>query len=163
MITLKKFIAGLSILLIILIVYFRNINLKENNSEPEIDEKESWIEEKMKSMSLEEKIGQMLIVYDYSQEVDDELLNKLNEYEEIFFQWLDASSSKDVPLINAITTGKSRNKIVDRLFETMFSDNLLEGYNVFEHYRKHENVKRTPNNNIVQLKEKNTLVDDLDL
>lgn len=79
MITLKKFIAGLSILLIILIVYFRNINLKENNSEPEIDEKESWIEEKMKSMSLEEKIGQMLIVYDYSQEVDDELLNKLNE------------------------------------------------------------------------------------
>lgn len=75
----KKFIAGLSILLIILIVYFRNINLKENNSEPEIDEKESWIEEKMKSMSLEEKIGQMLIVYDYSQEVDDELLNKLNE------------------------------------------------------------------------------------
>src|SRR5699024_3322091 len=33
------------------------------------------------------------------------LLNKLNEYEEIFFQWLDASSSKDVPLINAITTG----------------------------------------------------------
>ena len=79
MITLKKFIAGLSILLIILIVYFRNINLKENNSEPEIDEKESWIEEKTKSMSLEEKIVQMLIVYDYSQEVDDELLNKLNE------------------------------------------------------------------------------------
>lgn len=91
------------------------------------------------------------------------LINKLNEYEEIFFQWLDASSSKDVPLINTITTGKSRNKIVDKLFETMFSDNVLEGYNEFENYRKHADDKRIANDNIVQLKQKNTLIDDLDL
>ena len=75
----KKLIACFTIILVILIVSFKNINLKKNNSEPEIDEKESWIEETMKSMSLEEKIGQMLIVYDYSQKVDEELLNKLNE------------------------------------------------------------------------------------
>lgn len=93
---------------------------------------------------------------------NSEFLHKLNEYEEIFFQWLDASSNKEIPLINTITTGKSRNKIVDRLFETMFSDNALKGYKEFEDYRKHAETKKSANNNIVQL-EKNTLVDDLDL
>ncbi len=100
-------IAYFTIILVILIVSFKNINLKKNNSEPEIDEKESWIEETMKSMSLEEKIGQMLIVYDYSQEVDEELLNKLNEIKPggfILFQNNFVSYEQTQKLISDINT-----------------------------------------------------------
>ncbi len=41
--------------------------------------KETWIESKLKNMSIEEKIGQMLMVYDYSKEMNNELLNKFEK------------------------------------------------------------------------------------
>ncbi|MDY0409017.1 hypothetical protein [Paracerasibacillus soli] len=68
------------------------------------------------------------------------LKQRLAEYEELFFQWIDASSHEDVPLINVITTGKSRNKIVQHLFDTMFSENPVKGYEKFEEFRKNRKM-----------------------
>ena len=99
---------------------------------------------------------------------ENQLLNKrLAEYEELFFQWLDASSHEDVPLINIITTGKSRNKIVQHLFDTMFSENPVKGYEKFEDFRENKRKKQNTNSNtsVVSFKQnkRNTLIDDLNL
>ncbi|MFB2348474.1 hypothetical protein [Priestia megaterium] len=91
------------------------------------------------------------------------LRKKINKYEEYFFQWLDASIDPDTPLINLMTTGKSRSKVVQRLFDTMFSDNLLEAFDYFESYRKNNSTLKSKN--IISLKDKkqNSLVEDLEL
>lgn len=95
------------------------------------------------------------------------LKQRLAEYEELFFQWLDASSNVDIPLINLITTGKSRNKIVQHLFDTMFSENPVEGYEKFEDFRKNKRKNQNTNTktNVVSFSDnkKNTLIDDFDL
>ncbi len=98
-----------------------------------------------------------------------ELHKRLDEYEEIFFMWLDASSNKNVPLINLVTTGKTRNIVVDKLFQSMFSDDPLKGYEQFEKYRNASPQQATHKHNIYQLNHsnksinKNSLVDDLEL
>ncbi|WP_449622978.1 hypothetical protein [Robertmurraya sp. Marseille-Q9965] len=101
------------------------------------------------------------------QRENDLLKQRLAEYEELFFQWLDASSHEDIPLINIITTGKSRNKIVQHLFDTMFSENPVEGYEKFEDYRKNRRNKQNTNTNtsVVSFRDnkRNTLIDDLNL
>ncbi|MFJ7969890.1 hypothetical protein [Psychrobacillus sp. NPDC096389] len=95
------------------------------------------------------------------------LKQRLTEYEELFFQWLDASSHEDTPLINIITTGTSRNKIVQNLFDTMFSENPVEGYEKFEDFRKNKRKDQNINTNssVVSFREKkgNTLIEDLNL
>lgn len=101
-------------------------------------------------------------------EQENQLLNRrLAEYEELFFQWLDASSHEDVPLINIITTGKSRNKIVQHLFDTMFSENPVKGYEKFEDFRKNKRKNNNTNSNtsVVSFKDnkRNTLIEDLNL
>lgn len=92
---------------------------------------------------------------------------RLTEYEELFFHWLDASSHEDIPLINIITTGKSRNKIVQHLFDTMFNENPVKGYEKFEDFRKNKRKNQTTNTNtsVVSFKDKkgNTLIEDLNL
>ncbi|MGU3443727.1 hypothetical protein ACLBXI_28580 [Bacillus cereus] len=67
------------------------------------------------------------------------LNNKLETFENIMFMWLDASVDPDVDLINLITTGKSRNVIVDYMFQTIFSENPHEGYEKFNSFRKGKN------------------------
>ncbi|MCM3023640.1 hypothetical protein [Heyndrickxia ginsengihumi] len=101
-------------------------------------------------------------------EQENLLLNqRLAEYEELFFQWLDASSHEDIPLINIITTGKSRNKIVQHLFDTMFNDNPVKGYEKFEEFRKNKRNNQNTNTNtsVVSFRDnkRNTLIDDLNL
>lgn len=101
-------------------------------------------------------------------EQENQLLKqRLAEYEELFFQWLDASSHEDIPLINIITTGKSRNKIVQHLFDTMFSENPVKGYEKFEDFRKNKmkNQNKNINTSVVSFKDnkRNTLIEDLNL
>lgn len=72
---------------------------------------------------------------------DKKLLEGLNkQYQTVLFSWFNASLKSDVPLINLLTTGKSRHPIIDLFFDTAFS-NPKEGYDKFEDYRK--NVKNT--------------------
>lgn len=57
---------------------------QENTVEPdasqeEVNPKEEWIEDILDNLSLEEKIGQMLIVSDYNTSMTDELLTNFNE------------------------------------------------------------------------------------
>ncbi|MDI3091476.1 hypothetical protein QJ133_10075 [Priestia megaterium] len=96
--------------------------------------------------------------------IENQLLKeKLNKYEEYFFQWLDASIDPDTPLINLITTGKTRSKVVDNLFNNMFSE---EPFKLFEDFRRRQNDNgRTKKNNVVPLEKtmKNTLLEDLEL
>ncbi|MGW9607211.1 hypothetical protein ACWGSI_17485, partial [Heyndrickxia sporothermodurans] len=101
-------------------------------------------------------------------EQENQLLKqRLAEYEELFFQWLDASSHEDIPLINIITTGKSRNNIVQNLFDTMFSENPVRGYEKFEDFRKNKRKNQNINTNtsVVPFRDnkRNTLIDDLNL
>lgn len=91
------------------------------------------------------------------------LKSRLEEYEELFFQWLDASSDDSVPLINLIRTGKTRTRVVDNLFATMFADDPLRGYDEFESYKRKNKVPSSSNENLIKFKSKNTLIDDLGL
>lgn len=97
------------------------------------------------------------------------LQERLDEYEELFFKWLDASSNKNVPLLNLVTTGKTRNPIVDKLFQSMFTDDPLKGYEEFEFYRKSYIQQAPQKENVYQLNQlskknnNNSLVDDLGL
>jgi len=91
------------------------------------------------------------------------LKSKLEQYEELFFQWLDASSDDRVPLLNLIRTGKTRNKVVENLFRTMFSDEPLKGFEEFEHFRQKKRESIPTTDKVVEFKAKNTLIEDLDL
>jgi hypothetical protein len=95
------------------------------------------------------------------------LKQRLTEYEVLFFQWLDASSHEDIPLINIITTGKSRGNIVQHLFDTMFNENPVKGYEKFEDFRKNKRKAQNTNTNksVVSFREKkgNTLIEDFNL
>lgn len=68
-----------------------------------------------------------------------DLEQSLDQYQMILFSWFNSSVKSDVPLINLMTTGKSRHPIIDLFFETAFS-NPAEGYNEFEKYRKNSRV-----------------------
>ncbi|MCM3567563.1 hypothetical protein [Neobacillus mesonae] len=59
----------------------------------------------------------------------------VEQYQNTLFSWFNASLKSDVPLINLITTGKSRHPIIDLFFKTAFS-NPTEGYEKFEQFRK---------------------------
>lgn len=91
------------------------------------------------------------------------LKSKLEEYEGLFFQWLDASSDDGVPLVNLIRTGKTRGKVVDKLFETMFAEDPLQGYDEFERFRSKRKVSSPAKEKVIEFKSKNTLIDDLEL
>lgn len=94
-------------------------------------------------------------------------LNQVDKYEQVLFSWLYASSNSNVPLINLITTGKSRHKIVDFMFDNLFSDNPIEGYEKLDQFqRKVNNLGDSrKNENVVKIIDntKNSLLEDLDL
>lgn len=78
-----------------------------------------------------------------------ELSALVEQQQMILFSWFNASLKSDVPLINLITTGKSRHPMVDLFFETTFS-NPMEGYEKFEEYRENSKYEEIEdNNNIV--------------
>lgn len=89
----------------------------------------------------------------------EELKEKNSIYEQVLFQWADISSARDIKIINTITTGKSRSKVVEKLLTEMFTDDLNAAY---------KNINKTlesKDDNIIDLKAKvmNTLIEDLDL
>jgi hypothetical protein len=49
-----------------------------------------------------------------------------SNYQEKMFQWMELSMSKDVPLINLLTTGQTRTEPVKVLLESILSSNPLE-------------------------------------
>lgn len=87
-------------------------------------------------------------------------LASLKEVESIMFNWLNASAHKDVPLTNIITTGNSRNSIVNKFFETAF-DKPMDGYKKFEEYRLYRGdmeegkSNRYDSEKVIELKDKN--------
>ncbi|EEM73503.1 MULTISPECIES: hypothetical protein [Bacillus cereus group] len=96
------------------------------------------------------------------------LNNKLETFENIMFMWLDASVDPDVDLINLITTGKSRNGIVDYMFQTIFSENPHEGYEKFSSFRKGKNKDQKAQGvgekvAVLPLNYKNSLLEDFNL
>lgn len=87
----------------------------------------------------------------------EDALSKSRIYEEVLFQWANASSSRDIKLINTITTGKTRSKVVEQLFKEMFNEEPNAPY---QNINKDDENK----NNIIELVPKsNTLIEDLDL
>jgi hypothetical protein len=118
-----------------------------------------YIEE---SQRLKEKIKRLEKELSEEKKKKNKTLDRLDKYEQVLFTWLTASSNSNVPLINLITTGKSRHPIVDIMFDTIFSENPLEGYERIEHFKN----KIYKDTNVVHLDNrivKNTLIDDFDL
>ena len=80
----KKFLSCLLLVVSLLAIILSTTLLDDDKkyvidiSGEEVNAKDLWVEEKLSNMSVEEKIGQMLMVLDYSKEVDEELLDKLN-------------------------------------------------------------------------------------
>lgn len=78
----KKLLSCLLIVLTILtlIVSATFVEEKEKPEPPEeeVNEKDLWVEEQLSEMTIEEKIGQMLIVSDTTTVLDEDLLNNLN-------------------------------------------------------------------------------------
>ncbi|MBY0039205.1 hypothetical protein ACIQHV_26310 [Bacillus bombysepticus] len=96
------------------------------------------------------------------------LNNKLEAFENIMFMWLDASVDPNVDLINLITTGKSRNAIVDYMFQTIFSEDPHEGYGKFESFRKEKKKDQEIQDEgkkvaVLPSKYKNSLLEDFNL
>ncbi|WP_394191434.1 hypothetical protein [Paenisporosarcina quisquiliarum] len=120
----------------------------------------------LKNQKIESDLKKRINEIELLKGVNQNYLKMLNEYEKIFFQWLDASSHEDVPLINLITTGKTRNKVVQHLFNTMFSENPNQGYEKFQEFRKNIRKEELNNNTkIVSFREKkeNSLIEDFNL
>jgi hypothetical protein len=71
----------------------------------------------------------------------------VEKYEERMFQWMELSINKDIPLINILSTGKSRTKTVEELLKSIFSENPLEVFDRMKDIIKH---KKVPNSTIIQ-------------
>ncbi|OIK11273.1 hypothetical protein [Bacillus sp. MUM 13] len=83
----------------------------------------------------------------------------VEQQQRILFSWYNASLKSEVPLINLVTTGKSRHPMVDLFFETAFT-NSIEGYEKFEEYRgitKYNDEINDSNQNVVVPIRKNRL------
>ncbi|MEK4230491.1 hypothetical protein [Solibacillus sp. FSL H8-0538] len=91
------------------------------------------------SNNLLVKIDTMKEELSVHHEKNKELQALVKQQQMILFSWFNASLKTDVPLTNLITTGKSRQPIVDLFFETAFS-NPMEGYEKFEEYRKKNTI-----------------------
>jgi hypothetical protein len=85
-----------------------------------------------------------------------ELEEKISQFQMVLFSWFNASIKSDVPLINLMTTGKTRHPIVDFFFDTAFAT-PQEGFEKFEEYRKKikENNKEVvqQNNNVTPFRD----------
>lgn len=76
----------------------------------------------------------------------------------VMMQWANISSAKDIELVNTITTGKTRTKVVEQLFENMFTEDPHRAY-------KDINFSSPKTSNVTKLDptRKNTILDDYDL
>ncbi|WP_242315114.1 hypothetical protein [Bacillus cereus group sp. BfR-BA-01355] len=95
------------------------------------------------------------------------LNSRLEAFENIMFMWLDASVDPNEDLVNLITTGKSRNSIVDYMFQTIFSENPHEGYGKFESFRREKKSDKEVQDGgevaVLSSKYKNSLLEDFNL
>ncbi|MBD8135085.1 hypothetical protein IFR10_05970 [Bacillus sp. CFBP 13597] len=91
------------------------------------------------SIQLLEKIEDFKQELSVQKEKNKELQALMEQYQTVLFSWFNASLKSDVPLINLITTGKTRHPIIDYFFQTVFSSNPHEGYEKFEEYRANRN------------------------
>lgn len=117
----KKLLSCLLIVLTILtlIVSATFVEEKEKTEPPEeeVNEKDLWVEEQLSEMTIEEKIGQMLIVSDTTTVLDEDLLNNLNtvkpggfilfsdnikSYEQTKKLIEDINSTSDIPMFISI-------------------------------------------------------------
>jgi hypothetical protein len=98
-----------------------------------------------------EKIDKMKQEIVEQKERVKELEMLVEQQQSILFSWFNASHKSDVPLINLLTTGKSRHPIVDLFFETAFS-NKEEAYRKFEEYNKNFNSSNPLSNQAEQNK-----------
>ncbi|RID85314.1 hypothetical protein D1953_10850 [Peribacillus asahii] len=106
------------------------------------------------SNKLLEKIEDLKQELSNQKDKNKELQELIDQQQMILFSWFNASHKSDVPLINLITTGKSRHPMVDLFFETAFS-NPMEGYEKFEEYRKnnkHDENEDNKNNVVIPIK-----------
>ena len=114
---------------------------------------------------LREKLNQTEQSLAEQKEKTNEWKKKADDYQRILFMWLEASIDEDVPLVNVLTTGKSRHPIVNHLFETIFSDNPVEGYEMFEEFRtkpKQKEITQDDNKIVsIQNKVQRTAFDDI--
>lgn len=112
----------------------------------------------IKYESNSERQQQLLKEFQVLKEEMKDLRSKISIYENVLFQWADISSSKDIKLINTITTGKTRSKVVEQSLAQMFSDNPNNAYKEINTSIESSNVVQLTNK-----KKRNTLVEDLDL
>ena len=117
----KKLLSCLLIVLTILtLIVSATFVKKKKKTEPpeeEVNEKDLWVEEQLSEMTIEEKIGQMLIVSDTTTTLDEDLLNNLNtvkpggfilfsdnikSYEQTKKLIEDINSTSDIPMFISI-------------------------------------------------------------
>ena len=118
---------------VILTSCFTNLNLKLEETKEEMNKRNSWVEEQINNMSIEEKIGQMLIVTDSSTIADEDLLKKLEiikpggfilfsdnieSYEQTTKLIEDINSTADIPMFISIDQEGGRVARIKKLSDT---------------------------------------------
>ena len=118
---------------VILTSCFTNLNLKLEETKEEMNKRNSWVEEQINNMSIEEKIGQMLIVTDFSTIADEDLLKNLEtikpggfilfsdnieSYEQTTKLIDDINSTADIPMFISIDQEGGRVARIKKLSDT---------------------------------------------
>ena len=118
---------------VILTSCFTNLNLKLEETKEEMNKRNSWVEEQINNMSIEEKIGQMLIVTDSSTIADEDLLKNLEtikpggfilfsdnieSYEQTTKLIDDINSTADIPMFISIDQEGGRVARIKKLSDT---------------------------------------------
>ncbi|MEE3953436.1 hypothetical protein [Peribacillus frigoritolerans] len=123
-----------------------------------------------KSNNLEKELFEIKQEVVKAKEQTQNWKNKVGIYEDKMFQWMEMSISKDVPLKNLLSTGKSRNKTVDELLKSILSDNPLEVFDRMKdimQQKKQEaiipNTQEKPLSIESYKNKNNSILDDIDL
>lgn len=89
-----------------------------------------------KCQKLEKELLEAKIALEKEKEKSIKHKDDADSYQETLFQWMELSMSKDIPLTNLLTTGKTRTPIAEELLKSILSENPIDVFNNMKEFIK---------------------------
>jgi hypothetical protein len=93
-----------------------------------------------KCQKQEKELFEVKVALEKEKEKSSKYKADTDSYQETLFQWMELSMSKDIPLTNLLTIGKTRTSIVEELLKSMLSENPIDVFNKMNELKKSDST-----------------------